>query len=208
MSLLIPENLELPFFKTSENTLKQLQEALVSLKDEFSNYNPDLNDEVKSIPIGSRVLVTYDNGTTIEGRVWSVSKSNIYQVNRDGYKTYMNFPISNLKNLSTGYLGILERNIWLHEQNIISYQEILTNAQIPEILTDSAVNVIEVIHIESFYLFDVISFILSTNLRSGKVKLPKNVIPELGYYEFEVLNNEIVAVNKSSKMVFEKKLKY
>lgn len=75
-------------------------------------------DDSDKIEYGCKVEVKYNDGSFIEGRVWGISKYGTAQVNRDGYKSYMNFVLSDLKNLSVGTIGKLEKAKWVKEQRI------------------------------------------------------------------------------------------
>ena len=96
----------------------ELQELIVKLN-EISQTLESLNiEDSDRIEYGCKVQAKYNDGTFIEGRVWNISNYGTAQVNRDGYKSYMNFDLSNLKNLSVGTIGKLEKAKWIMEQRI------------------------------------------------------------------------------------------
>lgn len=189
--------------------IKLSKDILIKLKSEYEILQ--LNEKCDEIfPIGSRVEIQSDDGQKIEGRIWGHNKyKGEYSINRDGYKTTINLPAKMLKNLSVGYYGKLEREIWLFESRIVENELILKNSEFPEILNDERFNIIQVTKIEDAEHFECryISFILAKNLRSSKFKIPQGFIDELGFYEIEVDNNEIINIGLSSKLAFEKSIK-
>ncbi len=106
-----------------EIELKEIEERLSMISDSIDKINSNLgNDE---IDYGSRVLITWENGSTNEGRVWVVKGNGIYGVNRDGYASTINLGRNHegltkhtLQNLSVGTYGNLEREQWILKRKI------------------------------------------------------------------------------------------
>lgn len=75
-----------------------------------------ISDE--EIGVGSRVIITYEDGKTIEGRVWRMKRDGFAAVNRDGYAAECLFKVSELKHISVGTYGKLEKQQWLLRKKI------------------------------------------------------------------------------------------
>jgi len=180
----------------------RLQVEILSKEiDLLNNIESQNNDEIK---IGSRVLVTFEDKTSIEGRVWGKkSSTSVYEINRDGYKNYMNISRESLTNLSFGHIGELERKHWIANQKLIEYESILNDSAIPEFLIEQQFNIVEVIKFTFAYPCDKIDFVLGRNLRSGTLKLPQGHIKAVGFYEIEFDNQKLVGVKMSSEFAFE-----
>ena len=76
------------------------------------------NDSDDEIGVGSKVELKYPDGKTIEGRVWRVKRDGNVAINREGYKQEILWKISELKHLSVGTYGKLEKQQWLLQQRI------------------------------------------------------------------------------------------
>lgn len=99
--------------------LKELSEKLERINEDLKKITDGINDE--DIGFGSRVLVTHLS-EPIEGRVWRVKAKNIFAVNRDGYAAELLVAGENLKHLSIGTYGKLERQQWLLQNRIKDLQ--------------------------------------------------------------------------------------
>jgi hypothetical protein len=99
------------------NEFQKLVEQLKAINDTLNEF--ELVDSNKNeIEYGCRVQLTRFDGEKIEGRVWGINKYGEAQVNRDGYASYMDCNPSELKNLSVGTIGKLEKEKWIREQKI------------------------------------------------------------------------------------------
>jgi hypothetical protein len=96
--------------------LKQLQKKLETVNETLTKITDGISDE--EIGFGSRVLLTYQDGRTAEGRVWRVKKDGVVAINRDGYAAEILWNVKDLKHLSVGTYGKLEKQQWLLQNSI------------------------------------------------------------------------------------------
>lgn len=95
--------------------LKEISEKLAIVNDTLKKITDGISDE--EIGVGSRVLVTH-HSPPIEGRVWRVKANDIFAINRDGYAGELLVSGENLKHLSVGTYGKLEKQQWLLQNRI------------------------------------------------------------------------------------------
>lgn len=183
-----------------ENRKHKLKNLLVDLQNTYKEYN---QLGVSEVEIGCKVLVNYEGGNKVEGRVWGIKKDGTLIINRDGFKTTMNFKPSEVKNLSIGTFGKLEKQIWKITQEISEIENLIGNDLIPNILIDNTDSIIEVVKISKDLHIDSIEFVHAKNLKSYKILLPKNKIIELGYYHLVTTKDgELVSILQSSAFAF------
>lgn len=201
--LLELKDLDLTLTIAAEKRLKQLRKKLEVLKSDFEELSTQDNDADNQIPVGSRVSISYDDGTKGEGRIWYPNHyGKGYGINRDGYSSYMYFPASAVKNTSIGTLGNLEREIWLTKVRIANYEEVLDGTGIPECLKEREKNIVQVVDVKRVFPCEIIEFVVSHNLYSGSLKIPAGKVFVPGFYEIVISEEKIVAINKSSELAF------
>ena len=141
----------------------QLQQLIVQVS-EISQTLELLNiDDSDRIEYGCKVLIRYNDGTFKEGRVWGINKYGMAQVNRDGYKSFMNFELSDLKNLSVGTIGKLEKTKWVMEQKIQTLIHDISQARVNFIEFD-----IPILKKETLLRIEIIE---STEIRNTTARL-------------------------------------
>lgn len=203
MILTKSSDLNLNFSTELNSKLIELKQLNTLLTKELKIINDNFNQDEEDIKIGSIVLIKFDDETKIEGRVWGKKNyTGEYEVNRNGYKNYMNIPRKNLTNLSIGTLGELERKLWITQQKIQEYNKILENSKIPEILLENVYNVIEVVEIKHEFPCSIIEFVMAGKMQSSSIKIPHGQINDCGFYQLEVENNCIKSITRSSEIAF------
>lgn len=179
---------------------KELEPILSDLK---IRYQENTKPEISEIEVGCRVLATYEDGLTVEGRVWGIKNNGTLIVNRDGYKSIMNFEPNMVKNLSIGIIGVLEKQIWQIQTEIEEIESLIGTSCIPTIFIDNQDSIVEVVKINKELYIDSIEFVHGGNLKSYKIHTPKNAITELGYYHIgSTQKGELICINKSSEFAF------
>lgn len=114
----------MPTIQDLKLQLKELSVNLESVTDTLNKITDGISDE--EIGVGSRVLVT-NLSSPREGRVWRVKANDIFAVNRDGYAAEMLVAGKNLKHLSVGTFGKLEKQQWLLQNRISNLQQTIDN---------------------------------------------------------------------------------
>lgn len=99
--------------------LKELLNKLQTINETLNKIADCISDE--EIGVGSRVLITHLS-KPIEGRVWRVKANDIFAINRDGYAAEILVQKKNLKHLSVGTYGKLEKQQWLLQNRILNLQ--------------------------------------------------------------------------------------
>lgn len=197
-----PNSLPFSIHSYTMERLNLLEDRLQMLINDLEIINSNNNEA--EILIGSRVSILFDDGEIVEGRVWGKkSYDNLYEINRDGYSSYINIPRHQLKNLSIGFEGRLEKEIWLTKTEVAELKAIFIDSEIPIILLTKERNIVQIVKIESLYPCDKIEFVLSHNLNSGSIKIPNGKINKLGYYEILVSGNNIKSIIASSEKAFD-----
>ena len=106
-----------------QNELNESLERLEIITNTLDKINLNLS-EVK-IEVGSKVLVKFSNGHSVDGRVLFEKGNGVFAVKRDGYVGTINLGVNKpelsehtLQNLSVGTYGKLEKEQWLLNQRI------------------------------------------------------------------------------------------
>ncbi|MFC6223129.1 hypothetical protein ACFP2F_07740 [Hymenobacter artigasi] len=194
--------LQLNFRTDLANKLVETQMALELIASSLSKLGLEADEPIS---FGSRVLVTYEGNTgTAEGRVWGIKPSGTIVVNRDGYKSVMNFEPSSVKNLSVGTYGRLERKQWLLKRDVIAFQTVLQDSGMPRVFTELKDNIIHVVQIDNCSYCQMVDFVHASNLKSYRLKLPLNTVASKGYYHIICSATDIESLYASDKFAFEK----
>lgn len=109
--------------------LQDLVTQVTVINETLTSFHLD-SFETDSIDYGSKVQLKNHDGSYIEGRVWGINKQGEIQVNRDGFKSFMNCKLADLKNLSVGTIGKLEKQKWIKERRIEKLTEEISKVRI------------------------------------------------------------------------------
>lgn len=191
-----------------EKELLALNSILQKLQNEMELLQSNSLTNEDELGYGSRVELSNIQGHKILGRVISFDKINgNYYIDRDGYNSLIKKKKNELNHLSIGYIGRLEKQIWILEQKKTELENILNNSEIDSNLLENQTNIIEIVGILQEHPCEILEYVLAKNLNSGRLKVPKNYIKELGFYEINVSDSKIITLKKSSRIAFEMSMK-
>jgi hypothetical protein len=152
-----------------EIELKETIEKLAIVSDTVDKIANEVEDKIE---YGSKVLITWEDGRTIEGRVWDVKGNGVFGINRDGYAGTINLGINkpgltghSLRNLSIGTYGKLEREKWLLTDKVSKLQK-----QIEQTIESRVRGIKESLFVGSIGRTDLNRIISSVEFRSWYTK--------------------------------------
>ena len=104
---------------------------------------------------------------------------------------------------SVGYIGNLERNIWIKEKKISEIIKILTDTENQTNIFVKEHNIVLINKLESDYVCNTIEGTYSLNLNSFRIKIPSNFAIKINkYYDFIIRNNVLIDIISSSEIAF------
>jgi len=196
------------------NFRSKFKTEISNLRKELDQISPAIKEMKKlgtddDIQVGSKVICTYKNGNTVNGRVIWIESPDTIWVNRDKHTTLWNFRKKDLKNLSVGTYGVLERRIWQIENRMNSIKADLKNAIFPQILEEDGKHYIEIVEILKNNdipfkneKYDTVTFLHSNTDESYQITLPRNTINSTGFFQIKLRNSDIIEILKSSERVY------
>jgi len=105
-----------------QNELNETLKLIAIIDDTLNKINLNITS---NIGVGSKVLIKYNNGESVEGRVLVDKGNGVFGINRVGYAGTINLGVNKpgltehtLQNLSVGTYGKLEKEQWLHNKKV------------------------------------------------------------------------------------------
>lgn len=205
--MLKPNEIPIDYRESFEKEISLLDSILQKLKSEMEIIQSNSLSIDDELGYGSRVTITYKNGEKINGRVTHIDKykENFY-IHRDGHNSLIKMKANDLIHLSIGVIGRLEKQIWILQQRKSNLENILYNSEIDIELIENKTSLIEIVSIIEEYPCEILEYVLAKNLKSGSLKVPQNLIKEVGFYELNISDSNVLSFKKSSKLAFEKSI--